>query len=116
MCFTSAFNCFASAIPKQVLPVPGGPTNSQALLYGACKNLLKIRLGLSRPTNSSIVAGWYFSLRACGKAKPSCSAFRTALAVTPSNKLICLLRFPALANGADFNFAFAPKAFDELDP
>lgn len=35
----------------EVLPVPDGPQNKQALGYGLAQNFSIIRFGLSRPTN-----------------------------------------------------------------
>src|ERR1700733_11176396 len=64
----------ASASAIEVLPTPGGPTNNHAEEYGAAANLLNIRFGFSKPTNSVRFRGRYFSLSDVGKFKPACAA------------------------------------------
>src|SRR5438445_8944517 len=52
-----------------VLPVPLGPVKRNAALRGLRAKLAIIRLGRSRPINSAIVFGRYFSDSGSGNAK-----------------------------------------------
>jgi hypothetical protein len=56
----------------EVLPVPDGPTNSQALAYGFSTNFAKIFFGFSNPTNCAMVLGWYRSASDCGNGNAAC--------------------------------------------
>src|ERR1700676_4784665 len=51
-----------------VFPVPLGPVNRKAALRGLREKLARIRFCLSRPINSAMALGRYFSASGVGKA------------------------------------------------